>query len=302
MAYERAGGDRSSNESLLTQASTLDSNWSTISSGGGADRQRIVNIHGLENYRDLWPDLVRDIYDAVPTIPGTPDEIKKQFPDRSQRKQIFVDDVLSQFMPDLTTALSGDLKQFVQAPANQPSGGGFGGTGNRGFVQSSPTPSPSQNGAASGKRGFVLTIYGTTPNKDGLTFVEKTFVTELRALAEKSVPPGTPFYIAKAQVVSGTQIISDTNKLSALKSSYDAAMHAREANVATPIGGGRSGLPPTEMRTRTSQANTGADAAAEDTTAYKDRLTGEDIRHDWEFTVVAVVALDPQPKPPAGAQ
>ncbi len=305
MSYDRAGTERSSNESLLSQASTLDSEWSNIANSGGADRQRILNIHGLEQYRDLWPDLVSDIYTSVPTLSGTPEEIKQKFPNRAERKEIFVDHVLSQFMPDLSSALSGDLKQFAQAPSNQGMGGGFGGMGNRGFMPSAASPAPAQNGGPAGaKRGFVLTIRGTTPNKDGLRFVEQTLVTNLRNLSEKAAPRGKPYYIAKAEVVSGMQLVDDSNKLSALKTAYDAAVHAREADTFVGPSGGGMGLgmaPASDMR-RGGGTPAGNETAVEDTKAYQDRLTGEDVRQDWEFTVVAVVALDPQPKPAAGAQ
>jgi hypothetical protein len=36
--------------------------------------------------------------------------------------------------------------------------------------------------------------------------------------------------------------------------------------------------------------------------AYNDRDTGDDVRNDWEFTVVAAVTIDPPPPaPPAEA-
>jgi hypothetical protein len=45
--------------------------------------------------------------------------------------------------------------------------------------------------------------------------------------------------------------------------------------------------------------NQGGPSAVEDSAPYQDRTTGEDIRNDWEFTVLVAVVLDP--KPPAAA-
>jgi hypothetical protein len=39
----------------------------------------------------------------------------------------------------------------------------------------------------------------------------------------------------------------------------------------------------------------------DDPAPYLDRLTGEDVRDDWEINVLFVVQLDPPPPPPKPA-
>jgi hypothetical protein len=43
--------------------------------------------------------------------------------------------------------------------------------------------------------------------------------------------------------------------------------------------------------------------AADDPNAYKDRQLDEDVREDWEFTLVVAVVIDPEPyTPPAESE
>ncbi len=323
MQLQRASSEKSANEAVLSQATAFDGEWTTISGAGGPERQRILNIHSLEEYRDLVPSLLGDIHASVPAIKATPQEVKQKFPDRGERQQIFVEHVLTQFTPDLAPVLAGDLRQFVKMPGSggsNPVGANFGGAmpGNGSFVPNgvapaAPAPVEGATAAApgAGGRGFVVTIHGTTPNKNGLAFVEQSLVKGLTAISQAAIPGGKSYYIAKAQVVSGTQIRNHPEKLSQLKASYDAAVNAKNAGAFVGASGGAGGgvmsgegvvggAAPSDIGIAPGAAGA-AGAPVDDSKGYQDRLTSEDLRDDWEFTVVAVVVLDPPPKTAAAA-
>jgi type IV pilus assembly protein PilM len=324
MRFQSAGSERSANESVLSQANGLDSEWTTISGAGGPERQRIINIHSLEQYRDLVPTMLTDIHANVPAIKATPQEMKQKFPDRAERQQIFVDHILTQFMPDLVGAQGplapgADLKQFVKMPGSQMGGGGgmnpammnqgMMGAGFAGPNGAAPTATPAAGAPAAeaAGRGFVVTIHGSTPNKNGLGFVEQTLVKGLAAISQAAVPAGKPYYIAKAQVISGVQIKNHPEKLAQLKASYDAAVNAKNAGAFVGASGGGGGAmagegaigiapPMINPGIGAGVENAGGVTPVDDTKVFQDRLTGEDVREDWEFTVVAVIVLDPPPK------
>jgi len=64
--YENAADARVKNEQVQTQAQALDTDWSAIESAGAADRMQISNILSLEQYRELWKNLLKDLNGAVP--------------------------------------------------------------------------------------------------------------------------------------------------------------------------------------------------------------------------------------------
>jgi type IV pilus assembly protein PilM len=327
MSLQRNSAEKSSNEGILTQANGLESEWTTISGAGGPERQRILNIHSLEDYRDLVPSMLTDIHASVPAIKATPQEVKQKFPVRADRQQIFVEHVLTQFTPDLAPVLAGDLRQFVKVPGSSGSNpmqmmpGNQGMNGMGAFAAppggvTAPTPPPTEAAGAApgaGGRGYVLTIHGTTPNKGGLAFVEQSLVKGLTAISQAAIPAGKPYYIAKAQVVSGVQMRNHPEKLAQLKTSYDAAVNAKNAGAFVGASGGAGGgfmsgegisapvAPPSDLGAVPGGVGApGATGTAgqpvDDSKVYQDRVTGEDLRDDWEFTVVAVIVLDPPPK------
>src|SRR6185503_14842173 len=88
MQYEGQATARGTLASTQQKATDLDSKWSTIQNAGAADRQRILNIRSLTDYRDLYPQIITDIHSVLPPIPP-PDQLKA-IP-RNQRKIILLD-------------------------------------------------------------------------------------------------------------------------------------------------------------------------------------------------------------------
>lgn len=133
----------------LRRAKDLSGAWtSDVQGKGDEDRARFMNIRSLLDYRTLWPVLIQDLLNIVPTQEYT--EFKK-IP-RGDRVQIVVDSITSKYWPDLKLPLAAgtrDFKTFMgqdvapavetpaddAAPATPAFGpGGYGGGGyGRGF-------------------------------------------------------------------------------------------------------------------------------------------------------------------------
>ena len=54
------------------KATTLDTQWTQIQDAGAADRQRIINVRSLTNYRDFWPQVLADLHAALPQAGQNP--------------------------------------------------------------------------------------------------------------------------------------------------------------------------------------------------------------------------------------
>src|SRR5215217_2055349 len=134
-----------------------------------------MNVRDLSKYRDLWIQILKDVHGSIP--PADPNQLKQV--KRPERKQIQIETLVSNYMPDLTAVLAAPgLGEFAgmgpngQRQQQQPMGGGFGG----GFGGGPPEfmTAPADAGAApaegaapaaagGGTRGFILTLNGTTP-------------------------------------------------------------------------------------------------------------------------------------------
>jgi type IV pilus assembly protein PilM len=124
--YEQAGPVRSEYQQKYAQANRLAGQWKQEVEGMGADdRDRLLRINALQEYRDLWPTLVHDMLAVVPTAPL--DQLKQV--KRDTRRQIVVDSISSRYWPDVRgplTAVGADYTkymgrdvQFTETPAQQ---------------------------------------------------------------------------------------------------------------------------------------------------------------------------------------
>jgi hypothetical protein len=320
---------------IYGQAQDLDQKWSAIQGAGAADRQRIVNIRSLTDYRDLYTSILADLHSSVPVMRGTLEETKKT--PRGQRQQLFIENIVNRYVPDLGVVT--DLKQFGtlpqgNAPTPMPTMGGFGGGLSPGAMgmgmgmeSAMMTPTPAEGEAApatTGQRGFVISVFGTTPNTK-VSFVTETFIKTLQTkLSKEKIPANKQYYIEKAQIIHLQPLERSPQKLQQIKAAFEAAVKAKETGTFTvpgvggggfggPMGGyGRMGEVGMEGESGfggygggygvPSAAGDAAAQAAQDR-AYKDRnFIDEDIRQDQEFIAVITIALDPPPKdaaPPA---
>ncbi|HZZ43550.1 MAG TPA: type IV pilus assembly protein PilM [Tepidisphaeraceae bacterium] len=294
---EAAVNDQQYINGVKSKATALDSQWSEIEQFGSAERQNITNITGLLDYHTLWPHLLVDIYNSVPTpqpelLSNNPDIIKK-IP-RDQRKQILLDSITTtRYVSDLNPILADpDFSKYGADNAAMPAPAVAGAT---------PDPAAAAAAAAGPRRGFLITIVGTTPNAQGATFVYDTMVTNLLKITPK--PNQKMLYaIAKAGVVYTTRVGDSQTRMAAMQAAANAA-HAvgsagpsfapRGGDVGPEDGGGggAGGFP----------GAPGVAAAPGQPNPYVDRITGEDIQNDREFKILLAVVLDPAVPPEAPA-
>ena len=239
--YDQAQPVRKEYQDKYAQANRLANQWKQEVEGMGAeDRDRLLRINALQEYRDLWPTLMHDLLAAVPT--GDLNTLKKA--DRKDRKQIVVDSITSRYGPDIKgplTATGTDYVKFMGRDVNlaestvqQPQqiyfnegerygrgrileggayrGGGYsggGGYGGGGYVQpeeggfeSDMTLGPDGKLASNATRGYIVTIRGTTPNKGKSNFIDSAFVQKLlEHTAEQQLKLGKSWYVARAEIV-----------------------------------------------------------------------------------------------------
>jgi type IV pilus assembly protein PilM len=147
-ALSQAEPIRSDYLQTLKRAKDLSGAWtSDVQSKGDEERVRFTNIRSLLDYRTLWPVLLQDLLNIVPTQEYS--EFKKV--PRGDRAQIVVDSITSKYWPDLKEPLAAGTRDFKvlmdqevapaveqaaddSAPATTGFGpGGYGGYGGRGF-------------------------------------------------------------------------------------------------------------------------------------------------------------------------
>src|SRR5947207_8036723 len=112
IAFGSAKPTRDKIAGIISQASLLDTQWSAIENAGTPDRQKIINVRGLETYRTFWPNLLVDVHNCLPQAKpaikqeqpqlasADPAEVKK-IP-RDKRKLILIDSLVSVYYPDAT--------------------------------------------------------------------------------------------------------------------------------------------------------------------------------------------------------
>jgi len=323
--YERNEEARAAYRKTTSEASRLVNQWKTrVENRGEDDRQRIVSFAGLTDYRTLWPEILRDIFDALP--PNDVEKLRKK--PREEREQILISRIRPEYKTDLTDVLKvmaerGDVGRFLGVESANPAISAppaYGGEGG----EEKPV-------VRKVKRGFLVTIRGVTPNKGGVAFVESRLCKALlEKTADAQAKAGKPYYVGGVQLIqsgrrtsaqtplhgaaggmSGETDIADFTGLTPLSSpgnvpgasggsvrpvqpSYVPGMPGGGGAV-TPGGGrvpGRAATPP---------AGGAAPAGAP---GSPDAVEGppkdpffpdETIEKDTEFAVVVAVVLDPAP-------
>jgi len=216
--YDAQSTERVKNNTILTRANDLDGQWAQIESSGDADRKQIVAIKELQKYRNVWPNLLADIYQSLPVPqPEVAEGLKKGGPQgaalikkvpRGDRNVIKIEHIKSIFQADMAPILA-DPQFRLHAPAltgEQLLGGEGGEIGSTDGAAGSiltpgtdaaaggeaPPPPEGAEGAAPvaaapGTRGYVVTIRCTTPNAKGPELVDQSLIQRLESLTDKYV-------------------------------------------------------------------------------------------------------------------
>ena len=221
--------------------------------------------------------------------------------------------------------------QYGPGPGGAAGPGAGGPPGSQEMGGAIPQQQPEQSAApaaGAGHRGFLITLRCTSPNANALELVEKKFIPALLAIKPNAQQPDKEYAIQKAAMNWSVQIKEDAKRLAQMKQDYDSAVRAKETGQgrqwtpqpgdAGPFGGGGMegrgrgpgdlpGYNPGPVPGGTDGG--GIDNAGgaqppqpgqiDDSPAYRDRLLDEDLKNDYEFTVLIAVALDPPPMQPA---
>jgi type IV pilus assembly protein PilM len=231
MMYEspETAAIRSRNAKTLLDAKRLVADWkSNIEQTAEADRNKLVTIKSLGDYRELIPSIVSEIMAAAPS--GDMEQLKVQ--KREDRNLVLIDQLGTEYhiamTPVLDTAQT-DLARLARDPVsamgqtafvggrggsnagideaiNDTTGANAGGGGGGG-VRGRGAPAPADVPAipeSEQRRGFIITVKGVTPNKNGTRFVTETFIKALKAKTEaQALAAKKSWFIGRAEVVGG---------------------------------------------------------------------------------------------------
>jgi type IV pilus assembly protein PilM len=262
-AWEAQADSRSTIQTVQTQAADLDRQWDEIAGKGGPDRQRILNIRSLTDYRDVYTQVLQDIHSALPNTNVPPQELKKT--PRGQRQQLMIDSIQNTYYGDL--ALIGDFATRMNTDqGQQPTptytvgidptkivpaagmpvdmGGGMEGGMGAPPMDMGATGDPAAAGAAGSGftgRGFVIRIEGRTPFATPAQLIDDTLVKSLQNLSKDKIPDGKPFAIERAQIVKVRALSDDPARVQKIQTDYDNAVRAKETGQFTAPTGGYAG-------------------------------------------------------------
>ncbi len=313
--------DRQHINNTYGPAKALSDEWATIEGSGADDRARIQSVKSLEAFRGTWTNLLADVVNCLPKPQPellSDDITKVKSIPRGDRKLVQIDSITSVYYPDLTQPLAApDLSRFVQpggavmiaapAPGMTPDSGDAAmdsvDAGIAPPTAAAPAAPAAAGGPAGATRGFLITVKCISPNKAGHSLVQDVFVAALQKIAPDAANPHKAYAIPKATVLGAMQVKQDTPKLAKMKSDYAVALQqkaqqqqnapATPAKPGAPTGFFGRGQPVVVPNVNQIDPN--------DNSPYLDRVLQEDVRDDWEVTVVFLVQLDPPAYTPPAA-
>lgn len=224
-----------------------------------------VWIHVLHMIHSALPKPDADMAKAIEQGPEAVKTLIQSNPtkyERSKRGEVYILSLRPEYSPDVMSA-------FKDKGADKSGGGiGFGmspQTGIDGMSTESSAP------AIQNQPGFLMYMRFRCPHQDQYQYVNKSFLTSLRA----AEVPGVA-YVADVRAKRENQL----------------------KDIGPQSGGGLAGAgrTPSPMAGGPSMANTGVSEQV-----AVDPVTGELMREDWEYSGVVAVVLGDRPKtPPAG--
>lgn len=339
VAYSATQDERDKAEQVLSRAKQLDSEWSTVQSGGTAELQTIQNVEKLIGNRELWSNILLDIDNSMPKPPAPlADALAKANADalkqtpRNQRPIIQIESMQSRYYADLSPLLRApELREFAREfTGNAGATGGPGSFGNPfgGPAGGDGSGSPEGGGDAGGtkQRGYLVLLRLITPFEaaEGQLVVDG-LVKKLNAVAPDAKVTVRPYAFQKAGFVGSRRISDDRELMESIRADYTAMIAAKQSIITPtapatgggypggypgavgddPRGGGGyptpGGYPPPGgfPAAGGGGAPTGE---ASDAEAFKDRITGENILRDKVIDVIFTIVLDPPPYAPPSAE
>ena len=333
MQYDNAAAERSTIAGVASTAGALDTEWQAIESSGTNERMRITNIRSLTEYRDLWPQLLRDINATIPKLPADPAKLKA-IP-RKERQHVNVENIITRYEPNVGAAVADpEFRKYAGATGSGAATGGFtapqaigGGMeagmdemmmedpAAMGMMDMAPAPAPAPvagaavpAGTGTG-HGYIITITGTTPHANPSSLLTDTVIKSLEDLSLAKLPKDKKYYVAKAEIVTTTPLRANTQRMAEMLRVFQASETARGlqpgqqpynlgGQVAPEMMEDPAAMPGGQPQPGLPQL--GPDGRPlEDPRPYRDRLLpDEDVRDDSEFTIVFAVMLDPAPPAP----
>jgi type IV pilus assembly protein PilM len=280
----------------------------------------------LRDVQKAVPQSPAPLLDALQKADG--EAIKKTGP-RTQRRHITIDNIRSVYYPSLTTQLQAGDREFknlavdvVNASTNTSLESSMIAPAMPMLPDGAPAPDP----ASGGQRGFLVLIQGTTPFADAGKLIEKDFCGALKQIAPSARVKNMEYKVERVVMVSADPIKDSPARIAELQRLHQAAVAAAQRafqglsagnsgfggsgaympGVGEGFGGG-SGFGPAAgggfgpgggFGGGFVGGGFGGGAAApvspaEDPAPFRDRLTGEDVRDDYAFTVLVAVSLDP---------
>jgi type IV pilus assembly protein PilM len=280
---------------VLAQASSLDNEWKAVSDSGGPDRAQIQRLDGLLAGRDVWNNMLREIFGKLPPGPASIAEVEamKAIP-RGHRLQIVAHDFTYRYVPDVTMYEKDAMKDADFSLQVATAGGG----GASAFGRMSAPQPPGGAAAATGPkvRGYLLTLRVTTPNVGGDDYVRKTVIEPLREFGDTSA--STDYRITRAVVAISHKVTTASPMLGGLRNLR--AFGGQPPNNGFNPGGAD---PLAQRRQPFAPVYPGGNI---DTTPAgpidplaDPLIPTESMKEDTEATLLIAVELDPPPRQPA---
>ena len=258
----------------LSQASALDGDWKAVADSGGPDRAQIQRLNGLLTGRDVWNNLLREVFSKLPPGPASDDDVVAMAAiPRGRRLQIVARDFTFRYVPDVTIYESAAMMDadFSLQSATAGCGSVFG-----------RMAAPPAAGAGPKARGYLLTLHVTTPNSGGDDYIRKTVIDPLRQSGENS--KSTEYRITRAVVAISRRVTSVQPMLGGMR-----PLNPPPNNVIDPRRPFAPVYPPNA-----------AAAPAPPLDPLADPLfPNESMKDDTEATLLIAVELDPPPQQPA---
>jgi type IV pilus assembly protein PilM len=295
-------------KSIVDRAKKYANDFSAASTDTTAKQEKIVKLFELDKDRAVIPRILALVHEALPAINPpelvavkTPEEYKQLIKSdkarfkRSERGQMVIEKLDIQFVRDIDAFEGGARQGGRTSPGGRtPGRGSFDPSGGPGRMAPSMPPrfggplppgevfgdEAAEEGA--GEPGFYVSLEGRllygTQKSDAVRLIDESFYPRLRELGNQF---GLGFYIPEKDPKSSAMDKANLRTPSVVQ-------FAGGAGVSVAPRGGR-------LQPRIGPGPTGS-TEGDETVAYPDPVTGEDMSFDWNFTLGFKIKLGEPPE------